>query len=254
MAKLLYWQSSASGTPLDGQIPLYIASEAGHLAMVIWLLECGVETEMNTNTRGLTPLHIAAENGHADVVETLIAAGSCAHNRSKSGATPFYRAAQSGSLKTLKLLYAAGCDINARTWDNCTAIYEAIKRGHLAVFDQLLLWGANICLSSLEGWTPLVFALFEFYQRTPIKVDSPHFLMRLLLKLGDIERLTGSSVSTEEAVNFRKKTGLQEPLRENMFNSMLKLVLKFSSAFPHISQPRLPLRPRQDSDMDDMNS
>ena len=59
----------------NGPIPLYIASEKGHLGIVRELLARGAAMEAKTDT-GATPLLIASYEGHLEVVQELFLRGA----------------------------------------------------------------------------------------------------------------------------------------------------------------------------------
>ena len=51
------------GTTDDGNTPLFIAAEEGHLEVVRFLVESGANKDQGTTDYGATPLFIAAETG-----------------------------------------------------------------------------------------------------------------------------------------------------------------------------------------------
>lgn len=57
-------------------IPLHLAAQQGHIAVVGMLLSRSTQQQHAKDWRGRTPLHLAAMNGHYEMVSLLIAQGS----------------------------------------------------------------------------------------------------------------------------------------------------------------------------------
>ena len=57
--------------------PLITASQEGHLASVVALLQAGADPLLPTTIDGGLPLHTAAMNNHPEVVRILIGQGGC---------------------------------------------------------------------------------------------------------------------------------------------------------------------------------
>jgi ankyrin repeat protein len=61
----------------DGQTPLHLAVNHGHLDIVEALLATeGVDLNAKVKD-GQTPLHMVASNGHLDIIESVISHGWC---------------------------------------------------------------------------------------------------------------------------------------------------------------------------------
>lgn len=56
----------------NGQTPLHIAAQHGHIGIVRLLLASKFIDVNIQDHRGATPLHLASENGHAMVVTLLV--------------------------------------------------------------------------------------------------------------------------------------------------------------------------------------
>ena len=70
----------------DGATPLFMASQNGHVDIVIFLLQNKADID-KADFAGYTPLMIACERGHWDIVETLIEAGANSFQKNDLGDT-----------------------------------------------------------------------------------------------------------------------------------------------------------------------
>uniref|UniRef100_A0AC35F575 Uncharacterized protein n=1 Tax=Panagrolaimus sp. PS1159 TaxID=55785 RepID=A0AC35F575_9BILA len=68
-------QVDATSTTMN-VIPLHLAAQQGHIAVVGMLLSRSTQQQHAKDWRGRTPLHLAAMNGHYEMVSLLIAQGS----------------------------------------------------------------------------------------------------------------------------------------------------------------------------------
>jgi ankyrin repeat protein len=82
------------------------------------------------------PLHIAAEQGHLAVVQHLLNSGACLHDREESGRTALMCAAAGGHLPIVQTLIARGANANAACRGE-TALMLAAQNGHQAVYQFL---------------------------------------------------------------------------------------------------------------------
>lgn len=93
--------------------PLLKAAEAGHLAIVLELLNHHANPNwqvVKTGIAGQTALFRAAEAGHLAVVTTLLARGADPNLRAKNGQTALYLACLRGRNAVVKALLDAGAD------------------------------------------------------------------------------------------------------------------------------------------------
>jgi uncharacterized protein len=82
------------------------------------------------------PLHIAAEQGHLAVVQHLLNSGACLHDQEESGRTALMCAAAGGHLPIVQTLIARGANANAACRGE-TALMLAAQNGHQAVYQFL---------------------------------------------------------------------------------------------------------------------
>lgn len=102
----------------------YFAAKLGHIEILRFLLELGINPNNKRGMRELRPIHIAAENGHAEIVA---------------------------------LLAESGADLDAptpRSEGRNTALHLAAIGGHPDVWDALLRTGADVGIENAEGKTP----------------------------------------------------------------------------------------------------
>lgn len=95
-----------------GRTPLFYAAEAGHLEILVALLQAGANPNVQNET---TPLHLAVTHGHTAIVEALLQAGSSVHAlEAASGSTCLHCAASRDDTSILALLLRAGANPNAK--------------------------------------------------------------------------------------------------------------------------------------------
>jgi hypothetical protein len=111
------------------------------------------------------PLWLAADAGHLAVVRELLRAGAKANLKGQYDATPLHKAAEGGHSEVVRALLAAGADVNA-DYDRCmaesyagwTALLAASEGGHRSMARDLLAAGANPNAATVLGYTPLLLA------------------------------------------------------------------------------------------------
>jgi len=120
------------------------------------LLEAGARvTEVDND--GRVPLILAAQEGHLAVVRTLIeSAGTPLESRGHDGRTALRAAAAADScFELVRYLVQVGCDVNARDADGRTALYTLAVEGQLEAAAWLLHAGADPMSTDAEGRTAL---------------------------------------------------------------------------------------------------
>ncbi|KAJ8456398.1 hypothetical protein ONZ51_g12151 [Trametes cubensis] len=109
-------------------MPLSLAARAGHLEVVVLLLEFGAPSLPNTN--GEYPIHLAAQEGHADVCRTLSRQEGWDVPDKYNEWTPLFHAARFGRHDCLQVLLDVGCRINITDEAGNSPMYYAAWYGH----------------------------------------------------------------------------------------------------------------------------
>ncbi|KAF0682808.1 Aste57867_25107 [Aphanomyces stellatus] len=146
---LVMLQSSLyDGVPIDrideatGCTALVLATQAGHVNVVKFLLEHGAKAD-STDQTGSTVLVLAVKMGLYHIVKLCLE--SCAKLEATDAAlkTPLILAAERGDLRSVKLLVKFGACLDATDEDDATALFAAVKHGHADVCDFLVKKGAK---------------------------------------------------------------------------------------------------------------
>jgi len=135
---------------------LMCAARAGDLDAVRALVESGCDLDAGDSIGG--PIHYAAMNGHVAVVAFLIDKGVDIESRRSWGRwTPLHRAAAEGRLAVCQLLVKMGANVHAEASDTAkTPLFLAAEHGHPSVVALLLEHGARVSArEKVEGDLPL---------------------------------------------------------------------------------------------------
>ncbi len=134
---------------------LMLASQAGSMEIVEYLLANGAEIDVITAT-GCTALNSAIDKSHMNIAKLLISRGADVNIRSPfDGATPLLLATLEQKLDFVKLLLENGANVNARDESGFTALMEA---GSTEIVQVLLAFGADVNAKNNEGGTALQYA------------------------------------------------------------------------------------------------
>jgi ankyrin repeat protein len=140
----------------DDKTSLHVATFGGHLEVVKYLIEKGV----NVNTRNLwsdktplhwaargkgkPPLHWAACGGNLEMVKYLIEKGTDVNTKNKNETTPLHWAAFGGHFEVVKYLIEKGADVNVKDKYDNTPLHLAAMEGHLEIVKYLIEKGVDV--------------------------------------------------------------------------------------------------------------
>lgn len=128
---------SATDHSANGDLmPLSLAAKAGHLQVVLLLLEHNTASLPNSN--GEYPIHLAAQEGHAEVVKVLTRCEGWDISDKYNEWTPLFHAARYGHEECLRILLEVGSQIDRTDEVGHTAIYYAAWYGHLDCVNLLM--------------------------------------------------------------------------------------------------------------------
>ena len=146
----------------NGETAVYCASEKGHLACLLPLLEAGANPNAPREHGDGTPLYIAAQEGHLDAVQALLQARADPNRPGKaaSAATPLHAACNVGHRDVVHVLLVNGANPNvAKSDDGVSPLFFAAQHGHLEVVQSLLASNADATQPAADGrTTPMMVA------------------------------------------------------------------------------------------------
>lgn len=182
---LKYAIESGQGS-IENNTALILSAQQGRLGICKILIESGAEIEAASDA-GYTPLIASMVNGgNKSLAKFLLMHGANPEPKSESklrfgrSTSPLILAAINGWSDIVQQLIDKNVDVDATDGidlalsGNCTALKHAVQNNHISVVKKLLLTGATVDKSDLEGWTPLMNAA----------VDGATKLVKLLLQYG----------------------------------------------------------------------
>ena len=125
-----------------------------HVEMVTWKLFVFLLRSVWRYTR--PPVFAAAGNGHITVVRFLVELGVDADKANKDRATPLFAAAKNGNIKVINFLLEIGAE-NKTHRDGATPLLVAAEGGHVKVVHFLLQeFGPDTHKGNIDGATPFL--------------------------------------------------------------------------------------------------
>ncbi|AOH56408.1 hypothetical protein ABE28_018775 [Peribacillus muralis] len=119
---------------------LHIAAAHGHLEIIKYLINAGIDTNAQGGTFSTNALERAATKGHLDIVEYLINQ-NVEIDTSESDRNPLFAAIYGGHLDIVKYLVQNGIDITVKytgdTMKDMGAYEFAIERGQTEIAEYL---------------------------------------------------------------------------------------------------------------------
>ena len=160
---------------------LHSASFAGHLQVVRYLLQHGVDDNVR-NTESETPLLLASWKGHRDIVQCLLDHGADLDLRDTQDYSPLMLAAFYGHISVIRLLLDHNADVNSQNKHGQTPLHNTMRSDcfmadRTQIVRLLLKNGANANARDSKRQTPLHLHLVS--ERSDV-LD----ILRLLLEHG----------------------------------------------------------------------
>lgn len=182
----IYAGTDIDQADIDGNIPLLLAVERGHIGMAELLIQHEANLEV-TDRDGFTPLIMSAEFNHPEVLLILLEAGAdieaedkaertaldwaiimqsieaeeiLRENDAPSGAEKsFIAAIQTNNIDAVNTLLEAGADVNDPAYTTKTPLHYASHSRNKDILNLLLSKGANREAKTEQGFTPLSYAV-----------------------------------------------------------------------------------------------
>ena len=132
-----------------GDVPLAIAAQEGHAAIISLLLRSNVAVDRQAPGSGATALQLACMQGHAACVRVLLAGGAATDTANADGNTALFLCCEHGHVECARLLLEAGASIELRWGANnaagsgATPLFIACIMGHLPCVQLLSSYGAR---------------------------------------------------------------------------------------------------------------
>lgn len=122
--------------PIGDLIPLSLASQSGHVEVVLLLLQRGAKCLPNSN--GEYPMHLAAREGHVEVCKLLLHREGWDTPDKYHEWTPLFHASRYGHAPCVQILLEAGCRLHVTDELGHLAVHYAGWYGHHRCLDYLL--------------------------------------------------------------------------------------------------------------------
>ncbi|KAL2270538.1 hypothetical protein VTJ83DRAFT_2722 [Remersonia thermophila] len=126
-----------------GRLPLRVAVEMGHEAIVNLLLQMRADFNKPVDERKSRALHVAAENGRESCLKMLIEKGANLEATDNQGQTPLHNAACRENETCLWMLIEAGANLEAQSRKHRTPLQLAARHGKEVSVRMLIDAGAN---------------------------------------------------------------------------------------------------------------
>ncbi|XP_006813508.1 uncharacterized protein LOC102800687 [Saccoglossus kowalevskii] len=152
--RLLQCGEEVNERDLDGNTPIYKATDYNHVEVVKCLLDADADTSL-PNSDGNTPLYKASWKNHVSIVQVLIKAKANVNSQNKSGDTPLHTASLNFGVDVVKCLLSAGADPNIKNKYGNTPLYTASGNNHATMMKYLVRAGADINHQNKKGNTAL---------------------------------------------------------------------------------------------------
>lgn len=131
-----------------GNTPLHFAATAGDIEKVGNIrVKLGKKWQYLVNDLNndlYTPLMLASQAGHINVVNYLLMHCANCNLQGKAGATPLILSSFAGKVEVAKLLLEKGANVNLRNTDGYDALFHAAEQGDIEMFKLFANCGADV--------------------------------------------------------------------------------------------------------------
>lgn len=148
----------------DGRIPLHLAAQEGHLAVVQSLVQHGSSVNKKSHD-GKTALRAAAIEDHRDVVEYLLTVGADIDYIDADGRSTLYVLALENKHETATFLLEKGAKVDIVDLEGRTPLHVAAWQGHYELIDVLCRYGAEIDAVDNDNRSALQSASWQGHER-----------------------------------------------------------------------------------------
>ncbi|XP_017797607.1 PREDICTED: protein fem-1 homolog CG6966 isoform X2 [Habropoda laboriosa] len=147
---------------IEDASPLWCAAAAGHLDLVVLLVQYGAKLNSTTKTYS-TPLRAACFDGYYEIVKYLVRRGADIEIANRHGHTSLMIACYKGHTKIVKFLLDRKAQVNRKSESGGTALHDCAESGSLEIAKMLIEHGARMCVDS-DGVSPLLAAALAGYK------------------------------------------------------------------------------------------
>ncbi|KAK4416080.1 hypothetical protein Salat_2715400 [Sesamum alatum] len=141
----------------DGETPLHIACDGGHVNFVKDVLNLSPELALELNQDGFSPLHIVSANGHVEIVREILRLGChLCLVKGKERRIPLHCAVAKGRIKVIRELLSACLDsITEVTARGETCFHLALKNNQFeackVLVEDVVAFGKEDLLDKKDG-------------------------------------------------------------------------------------------------------
>ena len=187
----------------DGETPLIIAVQAGHMGVVKFLLSAGASVNIKSyrrpwiyNPSGFTALHLASILGRGDIAIELLRAGALLDGKSCDGSTPLMVALWGRRLPVANALLCEGADITVCNNRGETVLTLAARSAFHEFAETLLRRGADVNAEGLGNGGNALHAVCSEVVGGVIDPENVGKTISVLLRWGADETATDDDNST----------------------------------------------------------
>jgi ankyrin repeat protein len=168
--KVTIQPDTAASLEGDREFNLIRAADNGHLDIVKFLVERGVDVDATT-VDGVTPLMYASQNGYTEIMQYLINKGADVNATPYNAVTPLIGAVRTGHYEAAKMLLEAGAKVDARDELALTSLMHASAYNYPEIADLLIEKGADLEAGDWFGTRPLMMAVYyNCYETTQVLI------------------------------------------------------------------------------------